>query len=302
MNSWSTFSPSHGASSVSQWSYGLSIYVHTQDTIHIPTHICTTQCNHIHVYLTGEKRHFVFFVFHPNLVTSIILHFHYWCMCYRRLCYIKNYKCWSKEDNNKHVYFYLTLLDVDLLVCKHQGPSCCTRKMEESYTFAVRRETLHNIHSYSYELEHLLSGHSDAFQGKCLDRAWVGWDWSDTLCCWWMGKSCYTSTYLWDHIPQNIYKLDPALSWPWAELRPPIWIQIQQSKPKKLCICCLACREYLFVQYLVKKSFHSVIRVHGSWRAGKCATQENGHGFTFPPPPFFCGFGSTRSAEKDRLG
>lgn len=54
--------------------------------------------------------------------------------------------------------------DVDLLVCKHQGPSCCTRKMEESYQLAVRRETLHNIQSYSYELEHLISGHSDAFQ------------------------------------------------------------------------------------------------------------------------------------------
>ncbi|CAJ1072164.1 LOW QUALITY PROTEIN: glypican-5-like [Xyrichtys novacula] len=54
--------------------------------------------------------------------------------------------------------------DVDLLVCKHQGPSCCTRKMEESYQYAVKRETQHNIHSYSYELEHLLSGHSDAFQ------------------------------------------------------------------------------------------------------------------------------------------
>ncbi|XP_068604999.1 glypican-5 [Brachionichthys hirsutus] len=53
--------------------------------------------------------------------------------------------------------------DVDLLVCKHQGPSCCTRKTEESYQFAVKRETLHDIHSYSYELEHLLSGHSDAF-------------------------------------------------------------------------------------------------------------------------------------------
>ncbi|XP_067461868.1 glypican-5-like isoform X1 [Thunnus thynnus] len=54
--------------------------------------------------------------------------------------------------------------DVDLLICKHHGPSCCTRKMEESYQFAVKRETLHNIHSYSYELEHLISGHSDAFQ------------------------------------------------------------------------------------------------------------------------------------------
>ncbi|XP_061654358.1 glypican-5 isoform X1 [Phyllopteryx taeniolatus] len=54
--------------------------------------------------------------------------------------------------------------DVDLLVCKHQGPSCCTRKMEESYQFAVKRETLHNIYSYSYELKHLIAGHSDAFQ------------------------------------------------------------------------------------------------------------------------------------------
>lgn len=59
---------------------------------------------------------------------------------------------------------------MDLLVCKHQGPSCCTQKMEESYQFAVKRETLHNIHSYSYELKHLLSGHSDAFQGKCWDK------------------------------------------------------------------------------------------------------------------------------------
>lgn len=79
-----------------------------------------------------------------------------------------------------HVCF--TFTDVDLLVCKHQGPSCCTRKMEESYQLAVKRETLHNIHSYSYELEHILSGHSDAFQGKCWDKsgqagaAWLGLD------------------------------------------------------------------------------------------------------------------------------
>ncbi|KAM4604876.1 glypican-5 [Polymixia lowei] len=54
--------------------------------------------------------------------------------------------------------------DVDLLVCKHQGPSCCTRKMEESYQFAVKRETLQNIGSYSFELKYLISGHADAFQ------------------------------------------------------------------------------------------------------------------------------------------
>ncbi|XP_034147369.1 glypican-5 isoform X2 [Esox lucius] len=54
--------------------------------------------------------------------------------------------------------------DVDLLVCKHQGPSCCTRKMEESYQAAVRRETLQNIRSYSFELKYLISGHAAAFQ------------------------------------------------------------------------------------------------------------------------------------------
>uniref|UniRef100_A0A8C6TWE3 Glypican 5c n=1 Tax=Neogobius melanostomus TaxID=47308 RepID=A0A8C6TWE3_9GOBI len=51
----------------------------------------------------------------------------------------------------------------------HQGLSCCTRKMEESYLIAVRRETLHNIQSYNYELEHLISGHADAFQGNLLN-------------------------------------------------------------------------------------------------------------------------------------
>ncbi|XP_042184630.1 glypican-5-like [Oncorhynchus tshawytscha] len=54
--------------------------------------------------------------------------------------------------------------DVDLLVCKHQGPSCCTRKMEESYQEAVRRETLQNVRSYSFELKYLISGHATAFQ------------------------------------------------------------------------------------------------------------------------------------------
>uniref|UniRef100_A0A1A8C5M6 Glypican 5 n=1 Tax=Nothobranchius kadleci TaxID=1051664 RepID=A0A1A8C5M6_NOTKA len=53
--------------------------------------------------------------------------------------------------------------DVDLLVCKHQGPSCCTRKMEENYQLAVKRETLHNFLAYSYELENLIQSHSNAF-------------------------------------------------------------------------------------------------------------------------------------------
>ncbi|KAM6948318.1 glypican-5 [Aplochiton taeniatus] len=54
--------------------------------------------------------------------------------------------------------------DADLLVCKHQGPSCCTRKMEENYQTAVKRETLQNVRSYSFELKYLLSHHKDTFQ------------------------------------------------------------------------------------------------------------------------------------------
>ncbi|CAI5641296.1 unnamed protein product [Oreochromis niloticus] len=54
--------------------------------------------------------------------------------------------------------------DADLLFCKHQGPSCCTRKMEESYQFAVKRDTLHNVQVYTLEIKHVIAFHVDAFQ------------------------------------------------------------------------------------------------------------------------------------------
>ncbi|XP_036410817.1 glypican-5-like [Megalops cyprinoides] len=54
--------------------------------------------------------------------------------------------------------------DVDLQICKHNGPTCCTRKMEESYLAAVRRETVQNIRSYSFELKYLIMSHAAAFQ------------------------------------------------------------------------------------------------------------------------------------------
>ncbi|KAJ8279856.1 hypothetical protein COCON_G00069220 [Conger conger] len=54
--------------------------------------------------------------------------------------------------------------DADLQICKHKGPTCCTRKMEESYQVAVRRETLQNIRSYSFELKYLIVGHISSFQ------------------------------------------------------------------------------------------------------------------------------------------
>ncbi|XP_016295852.1 glypican-5-like [Sinocyclocheilus anshuiensis] len=54
--------------------------------------------------------------------------------------------------------------DADLLICKHQGPTCCTRKMEESYYAAAQRDTLQNILSYSFELKYLILGHASSFQ------------------------------------------------------------------------------------------------------------------------------------------
>ncbi|XP_043989415.1 glypican-5-like isoform X2 [Gambusia affinis] len=54
--------------------------------------------------------------------------------------------------------------DADLQICKHQGPSCCNKKMEECYQAAVKRETLQKIDSYTYELENMLSSQLDTFQ------------------------------------------------------------------------------------------------------------------------------------------
>ncbi|KAF5888472.1 glypican-5-like isoform X1, partial [Clarias magur] len=54
--------------------------------------------------------------------------------------------------------------DANLLVCKHAGPSCCNRKMEDSYKVAALRDTVQNIRSYTFELKFLLSSHAAAFQ------------------------------------------------------------------------------------------------------------------------------------------
>ncbi|XP_061098941.1 glypican-5-like isoform X3 [Conger conger] len=54
--------------------------------------------------------------------------------------------------------------DAKLQICQHSGPTCCTRKMEESYKAAVQRETLQNIAAYSYEVKYLLTSHATAFQ------------------------------------------------------------------------------------------------------------------------------------------
>jgi hypothetical protein len=48
--------------------------------------------------------------------------------------------------------------------------------MEESYQEAVRRETLQNVRSYSFELKYLISGHAIAFQGKERGKSGMGWE------------------------------------------------------------------------------------------------------------------------------
>ncbi|XP_048845162.1 glypican-5-like isoform X2 [Brienomyrus brachyistius] len=54
--------------------------------------------------------------------------------------------------------------DVDLQVCKHQGPTCCTRKMEESYQAAVRRDISQHIRSYTLDPMLLLIRHGTNLQ------------------------------------------------------------------------------------------------------------------------------------------
>ncbi|KAG7327482.1 hypothetical protein KOW79_009088 [Hemibagrus wyckioides] len=54
--------------------------------------------------------------------------------------------------------------DADLQICEHKGPTCCTRKMEESYHNAARRDTTQNILSYSLELKYLIINHAAAIQ------------------------------------------------------------------------------------------------------------------------------------------
>uniref|UniRef100_A0A8C3I2M0 Glypican-5 n=1 Tax=Chrysemys picta bellii TaxID=8478 RepID=A0A8C3I2M0_CHRPI len=52
----------------------------------------------------------------------------------------------------------------DLQICQHRAPTCCTKKMEESYQTAVRRERTHNIQALNFELKYMIVGHITAFQ------------------------------------------------------------------------------------------------------------------------------------------
>ncbi|XP_047933242.2 glypican-5-like isoform X2 [Anser cygnoides] len=52
----------------------------------------------------------------------------------------------------------------DLQICQHRAPTCCTKKMEESYQAAVRRERYQSIQAMNFELNYMIVGHITAFQ------------------------------------------------------------------------------------------------------------------------------------------
>uniref|UniRef100_A0A803SXL3 Glypican 5 n=1 Tax=Anolis carolinensis TaxID=28377 RepID=A0A803SXL3_ANOCA len=54
--------------------------------------------------------------------------------------------------------------DSNLQICQQRAPTCCTKKMEESYQAAVRRERMENIQTLNFELKYMIVGHITAFQ------------------------------------------------------------------------------------------------------------------------------------------
>uniref|UniRef100_A0A8D0B3F1 Glypican-5 n=1 Tax=Salvator merianae TaxID=96440 RepID=A0A8D0B3F1_SALMN len=54
--------------------------------------------------------------------------------------------------------------DSNLQICGHGAQTCCTKKMEESYQMAVRRERKENIQTLNFELKYMIVGHTTAFQ------------------------------------------------------------------------------------------------------------------------------------------
>uniref|UniRef100_A0A493U2V2 Glypican 5 n=1 Tax=Anas platyrhynchos platyrhynchos TaxID=8840 RepID=A0A493U2V2_ANAPP len=52
----------------------------------------------------------------------------------------------------------------DLQICQHRAPTCCTKKMEESYQAAVRRERYQSIQAMNFELNYMIVGYVTAFQ------------------------------------------------------------------------------------------------------------------------------------------
>ncbi|XP_048398641.2 glypican-5-like isoform X2 [Stegostoma tigrinum] len=54
--------------------------------------------------------------------------------------------------------------DANLQICTYDGPTCCTKRMEEKYQAVVRREVLQSIHFLTYELKYRIERNGEAFQ------------------------------------------------------------------------------------------------------------------------------------------
>ncbi|XP_073437391.1 glypican-5-like isoform X3 [Dendrobates tinctorius] len=52
----------------------------------------------------------------------------------------------------------------DLQICEPKAPTCCTRKMEDSYQTLVRRTLAHNIEALTFELKFMILAHTSAIQ------------------------------------------------------------------------------------------------------------------------------------------
>ncbi|KAJ7324926.1 hypothetical protein JRQ81_017946 [Phrynocephalus forsythii] len=61
--------------------------------------------------------------------------------------------------------------DSTLQICQQRAPTCCTKKMEESYQAAVRRERMESIQTLNFELKYMIVGHITAFQGRNTDKS-----------------------------------------------------------------------------------------------------------------------------------
>ncbi|XP_070609349.1 glypican-5-like isoform X2 [Erythrolamprus reginae] len=55
-------------------------------------------------------------------------------------------------------------MDSSLQICQHKSTTCCTKKMEENYQAAVRRERIENTQTLNFELKYMIVGHITAFQ------------------------------------------------------------------------------------------------------------------------------------------
>uniref|UniRef100_A0A669QVB0 Glypican 5 n=1 Tax=Phasianus colchicus TaxID=9054 RepID=A0A669QVB0_PHACC len=62
------------------------------------------------------------------------------------------------------VFVHFLLIESDLQICQDRAPTCCTKKMEESYQAAVRRERMQSIQALNFELKYMIVGHTTAFQ------------------------------------------------------------------------------------------------------------------------------------------